>query len=163
MWVVFSLPMATAMNQSKAKQSPEGSSKAQLNQRLQSLDALFRPRSVAVIGAGRTPNTIGHEIVRNLVEAGFTGPVYPVNPKAKVVRSMHCYPNVAAIPGAVDLALLVVPAVHVIQAARECGKKGRARTGLYHRGLLGSRRRRFTPSRGIDGCLHQVQHAPDRA
>ncbi len=101
-----------------------GIKKSQLRDRLKSLDALFRPRSVAVIGAGRTPNTIGHEIVRNLVRGGFTGPVYPVNPRADVVRSMHCYPNVSAIPGDVDLAVLVVPAPYVLKAARECGKKG---------------------------------------
>ncbi len=92
--------------------------------RLKSLDALFRPRSIAVIGAGRTPNTIGHEIVRNLVSAGFTGPVYPVNPNAGVVRSMHCYADIALIPGEVDLAILVVPAKYVVGAARECGEKG---------------------------------------
>lgn len=89
-----------------------------------SLDAVFRPRSVAVIGAGRRPNTIGHEIVRNLVRGGFTGPVYPVNPKATVVRSMHCHPQVSSIPGPVDLALIVVPAPLVLEAARDCGEKG---------------------------------------
>ena len=55
-----------------------------------SLDALFRPRAIAVVGASRRQNQIGHQIVRNLVEGGFTGPVYPVNPTATVVHSMHC-------------------------------------------------------------------------
>jgi len=91
---------------------------------LRSLDAVFRPRSVAVIGASRQRNRIGHEIVRNLVLGGFTGPVYPVNPKAKVVHSMHCYPKVSAIPGPVDLAVITVPAPLVLAAARDCARKG---------------------------------------
>ncbi|RMH00988.1 MAG: CoA-binding protein [Planctomycetota bacterium] len=88
-----------------------------------SLDAVFRPRSIAVVGASRRRHQIGHEIVRNLVEGGFTGPVYPVNPGAKVVYSMHCHPRVSAIPGPVDLAVLVVPSRHVLAAARDCARK----------------------------------------
>ncbi len=93
-------------------------------QNTHSLDALFRPRSVAVIGASRRPHQIGHEVVRNLVGAGFTGPVYPVNPSADVVRSMHCYPRVLDVPGPVDLAVITVPAPLVLEAARECAAKG---------------------------------------
>lgn len=93
-------------------------------QRGASLDALFRPRSIAVIGASRRAHQIGHQIVRNLVEGGFTGPVYPVNPTAKVVRSIHCFAKVSAIPGDVDLAVVVVPAERVLAAVRDCGKKG---------------------------------------
>ncbi|MEZ5974458.1 MAG: CoA-binding protein [Planctomycetota bacterium] len=89
-----------------------------------SLDAIFRPRSVAVVGASRRSHQIGHQIVRNLVEGGFSGPVYPVNPSAPVVRSMHCFDRVSDIPGPVDLALLVVPAPLIVQAAIDCGEKG---------------------------------------
>ncbi len=88
------------------------------------LDAIFRPSSVAVIGASRRRFQIGHEIVRNLVEGGFTGPVYPVNPTAKVVHSMHCYAKVSDIPGPVDLAIIVVPAKLVLDAVKDCGIKG---------------------------------------
>jgi acetyltransferase len=91
---------------------------------LRSLDALFRPRSVAVIGAGRKRFQIGHEIVRNLVLGGFTGQVYPVNPRAKVVHSMQCFPKVSAVPGPVDLAVITVPAPLVIAAAKDCARKG---------------------------------------
>ena len=91
---------------------------------LRSLDALFRPQSVAVIGASRKRFQIGHEIVRNLVLGGFTGPVYPVNPKAKVVHSMQCYPKVSAVLGQVDLAVITVPAPLVIAAAKGCARKG---------------------------------------
>lgn len=88
-----------------------------------SLDSIFRPRAVAVVGASRRRFQIGHEIVRNLVDCGYQGPVYPVNPGADVVHSTHCYPRVSAIPGPVDLAVLVVPAPRVLDAARDCVRK----------------------------------------
>ena len=87
------------------------------------LDGLFRPRSVAVIGASRRRQSIGHEVVANLLGNGFEGPVYPVNPKAEVVHSMHCYRSLASIPGPVDLAVVVVPAAGVLKVARECARK----------------------------------------
>src|SRR5262245_12268374 len=73
-----------------------------------SLDALFRPRSVAVVGASRQPSSIGREIIANLLDFEFTGTVFPVNPKASVIHSMKCYPSVTAIPDPVDLAVIVV-------------------------------------------------------
>ncbi len=89
-----------------------------------SLDGVFRPRSVAVIGASRHKGSIGHLVVANLVTGGFTGPVYPVNPKADVVHSMKCYPSVEDIPDPVDLAVIVVPAKLVLKTARSCARKG---------------------------------------
>lgn len=89
-----------------------------------SLDGIFRPRSVAVLGASRHAASIGHMIVANLVESGFTGPVYPVNPKADVVRSMRCYASLGDVPDRVDLAVVVVPAARVVSVARACGRKG---------------------------------------
>jgi len=103
---------------------PRSLARRAVAQRLESLHAVFRPRSIAVIGAGRRRYTIGHEIVRNLVRFGFTGPVYPVNPNAGVVHSMHCYDRVSSIPGPVDLAMIVVPRERVLDAARDCGEKG---------------------------------------
>jgi acetyltransferase len=88
------------------------------------LDALLRPRSVAVIGASRTPNTIGYQILDNLVRHGFTGAVYPVNPSAESVHSIKAYPSVEAIPDPVDLAVVVVPKQHVQGVAEACGRKG---------------------------------------
>ncbi|HEX2235135.1 MAG TPA: acetate--CoA ligase family protein [Actinomycetota bacterium] len=85
---------------------------------------LLWPRSVAVIGASRTRGTIGGETFRNLVVTGFEGPVYPVNPRAEVVQSVQAYASVADVPGAVDLAVIVVPAPAVVDVAGECGRKG---------------------------------------
>lgn len=88
------------------------------------LDAIFRPRSVAVIGASRRPGSIGAAIFKNLLEHGFDGPVYPVNPQARVVQSVLAYPTVADIPADVDLAVIAVPSKQVLAAVEECGKKG---------------------------------------
>lgn len=81
-------------------------------------------RSVAVIGASRRRGTISGEVFRNLLDADFAGPVYPVNPKAEVVQSVRAYPSIAEVPGEVDMAVLVVPATAVIPVARQCGDKG---------------------------------------
>src|SRR5262245_29057321 len=89
-----------------------------------SLDPIFKPRTVAVIGASRSPNTIGHQILANLVRFGFTGSVYPVNPKATSVNSIRCYPAVSDIPEPVDLAVISVPKQLVLEVAESCGQAG---------------------------------------
>ena len=89
-----------------------------------SLNALFQPRSIAVIGASRRPDTIGYQIVDNLLRHGYTGVVYPVNPMAPAVHSIPAYPSVSAIPGEVELAVIVVPKDGVLDVVEECGGKG---------------------------------------
>ena len=79
-----------------------------------SLAPILRPRSIAVVGASRTPGTIGHEIVASLVNGGFSGRVHPVNPNAEAIRSIPAHPDVASVPGPVDLAVIVVPK-HLVQ------------------------------------------------
>jgi acetate---CoA ligase (ADP-forming) len=88
------------------------------------LDAILRPTSVAVIGASRRPDTIGHEILANLIRHGFHGAVYPVNPKAPYIHSIKAYATVEAIPDPVDLGVVVVPQEHVVSVAEACGRKG---------------------------------------
>jgi acetyltransferase len=66
------------------------------------LDALFRPQSVAVIGASRREGSIGREILHAIVEGGFSGKVFPVNPNTEVVHSIKCYDNVGAVPDPVE-------------------------------------------------------------
>lgn len=88
------------------------------------LDPFFKPRGIAVVGASRRPNTIGYQVVDNLLRHGYQGVVYPVNPKAPAVHSIPAYPSVTAIPGVVDLAIIVVPKEHVLAVAEECGEKG---------------------------------------
>src|SRR5437016_1219115 len=88
------------------------------------LDAVFRPRSIAVIGASRERGTVGGEIFHNLIANGFSGPVYPVNRSTDVVQSVLAYTSIEAIPGEVDLAILVVPARFVLDTVEACGRKG---------------------------------------
>lgn len=88
------------------------------------LDALLMPRAIAVIGASRTPDTIGHQVVANLVEHGFTGSVYPVNPKATTIHGLRAYRAVELIPEPVDLAVIALPKELVLRAADDCGRAG---------------------------------------
>lgn len=89
-----------------------------------SLRPLFRPTSVAVIGASRAPASIGYRILEALVMNRFQGPVYPVNPKAAVVGSIRAYPSVRDLPEAVDLAVIAVPREAVLGVVDECAEKG---------------------------------------
>jgi acetyltransferase len=88
------------------------------------LEAFLRPRSIAVIGASREPNKVGHRVFRNIVESGFQGALYPVNPKADEILGHRCYRDVSEIQGEVDLAVIAVPAKLVPAVAEGCGRKG---------------------------------------
>lgn len=89
-----------------------------------SLDPILAPRSIAVIGASRTPSTIGHQILANLLRYGYTGTVYPVNPATASVHSIKAWPDVTAIPDPVDLAVICVPKQFVVPVAEQCGARG---------------------------------------
>ena len=89
-----------------------------------SLRPLFHPRSVAVVGASREPDSVGHRVLEALVDNDFRGPVYPVNPKAEYVRSIRAYPSVGEIGDGVDLAVIAVPAGIVPDVVEECGRIG---------------------------------------
>lgn len=88
------------------------------------MDVLFNPKSVAVIGASRDPGKIGHVLLRNFIEGGFRGPVYPINPKSEEILGLKCYTSVKNVEGDVDLAVIAIPAKLVPDALRECGEKG---------------------------------------
>jgi acyl-CoA synthetase (NDP forming)/RimJ/RimL family protein N-acetyltransferase len=89
-----------------------------------SIQRLLTPRSVAVIGASRSRDKVGHALVRNLVRGGFTGPVYAVNPDATAVSGVPAYPSVRDVPGEVDLALVAVPADAVADVVLDCAARG---------------------------------------
>ena len=88
------------------------------------LDALFRPRAVAIIGASTKELSIGNVIIRNLQTYGYKGNIYPINPTAPEVRGLKAYKTLEEIPGEVDVAHIIIPAKLVPQAIEECGKKG---------------------------------------
>ena len=85
---------------------------------------LLHPTSIAVIGAGRRPSSIGHRFLRNIQDGGFVGPVYAVNPEALEVLGLPTYARVGEIPGPVDLAVVAVPAESVLDVVDECAQKG---------------------------------------
>jgi acetyltransferase len=119
-----------------------------------SLDGIFRPKSIAVIGASTKKGTIGREILHNLIESEFNGKVFPVNPRARVIHSIKCYSTILDVPDAVDLAIIVVPRDHVISVMEQCGEKGVKGTVVITSGLRRSagrgrrRRRNFWKSPG---------------
>lgn len=88
------------------------------------LDAIFRPRSVAVVGASRDPGSVGAALLRNLLATGYDGPVYPVNPSARAVQAVRAYASVEEIPDEVDLAVIAVPQRQVSAVAAACARKG---------------------------------------
>jgi acetyltransferase len=88
------------------------------------LDALFKPKAIALVGASTKELSIGNVIIRNLQTYGYKGEIYPVNAKASEVCGIKAYATLADIPGEVDLAHIIIPSQFVPQAIEECGKKG---------------------------------------
>lgn len=89
-----------------------------------SLLPLFFPRSIAVIGASNDPESIGGRLFNNILSRGFVGPLYPVNPSARVVRSVRAYSSIGEVPDEVDLAFIVVPQRFVLEVTQECVDAG---------------------------------------
>ncbi len=88
------------------------------------LESLFAPKSVALIGASRDPNKVGHRILKNIIDGGFEGEIYPINPEAQELLGRKCYANIGDVPGTVDLAIICVPARVVPSVVEGCGRKG---------------------------------------
>ena len=91
---------------------------------MRDLEPLFAPKSIAVVGASRTPGTVGNAIASNLVLGGYTGVVYPVNPKAKSIMASRCYPSVSSIDDHVDLVVIILPAPAVEKVVIEAADHG---------------------------------------
>lgn len=88
------------------------------------LDAIFKPKTIAVIGASRRKSSLGYTILHNLVEHDFKGSIFPINPEAEVIHSFKCYKSVLAVMDDIDLAIIVVPRKEVFKVVEECGIKG---------------------------------------
>lgn len=89
-----------------------------------SVGAILEPSSVALVGASRKAGSVGAEVLRNLVESGYRGALYPINPGAEELQGMQAYPSLEAVPGEVELAVVAVPAAGVVETAREAAAKG---------------------------------------
>jgi len=85
------------------------------------LDALFKPKSVAIIGASNNPLSIGHIVIKNLLDHNFKGPIYPINPKSKFIKSFRAYPSVTDVPDDIDLVNISIKNTSVPYVLEECG------------------------------------------
>ena len=91
---------------------------------LSTLEALFKPQSIAVIGASSAPGKLGHDILANLKNGGFAGPLYPINPKADEILGLPVFKAIADAPAAPELAVVVIPARLVTATLSQCAAKG---------------------------------------
>ncbi len=91
---------------------------------VRNLSSLFRPQSVAVIGATQRPNAVGTVVMRNLLQGGFSGPIMPVNPKHQAISGVLAYPDVASLPVVPDLAVLCIPAAQVVDELKKLCDRG---------------------------------------
>src|SRR5690606_35846341 len=92
--------------------------------KMQSLDFLFNPRSVAIVGASADPNKTGGRPVNYLLKHGFTGRIYPVSPRVDTISGLQCYPTIADLPEAPDTAIVLLGAERAPQAVRELAQAG---------------------------------------
>ena len=104
---------------------------------VRNLDHLFQPRSIAVIGASDRERSIGALVMRNLLAAGFTGPVWPVNPRRTEVAGLPAFADVASLPAVPDLAVLCTPALTVPELIDALGAKGTRAAIVLTAGLNG--------------------------
>ena len=89
-----------------------------------SLRRILDAESVAVVGASKSETKRGYQAIRILLEEKFGGKIYPVNPKEKSILGLRCYPQVSAIEGDVDIALITTPAKTLPAVLDDCGRKG---------------------------------------
>ncbi|MDD5163094.1 MAG: acetate--CoA ligase family protein [Candidatus ainarchaeum sp.] len=91
---------------------------------MDSLEKMFDPKSIAIIGASDHQDSIGQALMKNLVGSGYSGSIYPVNPKRKSVFGIHCYRSVGQVPEKIDLAIIATPSFTVPKIARQCVSAG---------------------------------------
>ncbi|ABK17651.1 acetate--CoA ligase alpha subunit [Syntrophobacter fumaroxidans] len=88
------------------------------------LDAIFAPKSVAVIGASTKPGKVGHDIFVNILKGNYQGTLYPVNPTAKSIQCVRAYPAISDIPDPVDLGIIILPPPEALKAVMESARVG---------------------------------------
>lgn len=88
------------------------------------LKSFFSPKSVAIIGASRTPDKVGAIVLRNVIASGFKGKIYPINPKSTTIEYLQCYPDINSLPEIPELVIVAIPAVSIPPALTQIGEKG---------------------------------------
>lgn len=87
------------------------------------LDHFFCAQSIAVVGASRSPGKVGYDILKNILQYGYDGAVYPINPGVDEILGKKTYPSLLDVPGQIDLAVIVVPAKNVLEIIDQCGTR----------------------------------------
>src|SRR3972149_6982860 len=87
------------------------------------LERMISPTSVAVVGASNKVGSVGNAVMVNILQGGFTGKLYPVNPSRKEILGLKCYSSILDISDTIDLAVIITPSKSVSQVTEECGRK----------------------------------------
>jgi len=90
---------------------------------LTAMNRIMRPKAIAVIGASAEDGKIGNSVMKNLINGGYQGAIYPINPKADEILGVKAYPSITDVPGDVDVAVFAIPAKFVAKALEEVGQK----------------------------------------
>lgn len=96
---------------------------------------LLNPKSVAIIGASRSPEKIGNIVTKNIIEYGFKGKIYPINPEAENILGLHCYKDYNSLPEIPDLAIISIPAKYVQESVKEIALKGTKNIIIFSAGF----------------------------
>ena len=106
---------------------------------IRNLEKLFRPASIALIGASETPGSLGSVVTRNILGAGFEGNIFPVNPKYEMVAGVAAYPDIPSLPSAPDLGVIVTPPETVPTIIGQLGEKGTRAAVVISAGFIEGR------------------------
>ena len=88
------------------------------------LNNFFNPKSVAVLGASEAKGKVGYAVIKNIIDFGFLGKIYPVNPKANTILGIPAYPAITDIKDKIDLCVMVIPPKAILESIEPCGKMG---------------------------------------
>jgi acetyl coenzyme A synthetase (ADP forming)-like protein len=113
----------------------EGPTRYSKDEILETMTRMFRPRAIAVVGASEQDGKIGNSVMKNLVNGGFEGEIYPINPKAETILGKKAYKDVSDLPDGVDLAVFCIPAKFVVDTIAKVGDKGIAAAVLIPSGF----------------------------
>ena len=100
-----------------------------------SLEVFMKPQSIAIVGASRDPASMGNSVVKSIQEWGFSGGIYPINPKATEILGLKAYPDINSVPDKVDIAAMLLPTHLVLGAVEACAKKGVKGIVIYTAGF----------------------------
>jgi len=91
---------------------------------LKEFEPVFSPKSIAIIGASRSPVKLGYQSLKAILDAEYQGKIYPINPNAETIGEYKAYPSILDVPDEIDLAVVSLPSFEVLDAVKDCAKKG---------------------------------------